>query len=169
MHSSSQTEGHFTILSPWRVQSSRASHALSFSTTWCPTYAITLFHESRDCEFRAVFHVKCPWLTGEISIVRIAILPAVYGLFSVFSIAFYGLSLFLGPVSRIFEAVGICALFELYVVYITPSQPGHRGLFFQSLGRRGMFRRKHKHDKGSLQWFRVCYLYHSSDELLDLI
>jgi hypothetical protein len=32
-----------------------------------------------------------------------------------------------------------------------------------------MFRRKHKHDKGSLRWFRVCYLYHSNDELLDLI
>ena len=84
-------------------------------------------------------------------------LPAVYSICNLLDVIFYGAAIYLDEIPKIVEAIGLCAVFELYVFYLTPgATTPQRDLYFQNVERRGRWRTKRvKHDKGSLRWFKV--------------
>lgn len=84
-----------------------------------------------------------------------------YSICNLLSVIFYGAAIYLDEIPKIVEAIGLSAVFELYVFYLTPgATTQQRDLFFQTLERRGRWRNnKLKHDKGSLRWFKVSYLF----------
>ena len=88
-------------------------------------------------------------------ILRIVLLPAVYGIISLFSVIFYVAQPYLQPIPGIFEAVALCSIFELFVIWIVPVTTANRETFFQNLERRHIVRKRVKHNRGSLRWFRV--------------
>ncbi|MCJ1412100.1 hypothetical protein MMC19_006192 [Ptychographa xylographoides] len=90
-------------------------------------------------------------------ILRIVILPAVEVICALLSICFYSASPFVQNVPKVFEAVAICALFELYVVYLAPGSQFQREEYFQNLERYHTFSKKVKHTNGSLRWFQITW------------
>jgi len=93
------------------------------------------------------------WHTIRI-VLCIGYLP-VFAFLNFFAGWFYKASAYIVPVLSLYTAKGLIAVFLLYIAYINPEESG-RGNFYAGLERRNYYG-KHKHDKGSLRWFRVSY------------
>ena len=99
-------------------------------------------------------------------LLRIIFLPPIFTVCNLISTIFYPSAVYLNQFPKIVEAIGLAAVFELYVFYLTPgATPDQRDYYFETLDRKHVkvplfccFSKRHtktKHDRGSLRWFKV--------------
>ena len=99
-------------------------------------------------------------------LLRIILLPPVFTICNLISTIFYPSAVYLNQIPKIVEAIGLAAVFQLYVAYLTPgTTTDQRDHYFENLERThvkfplfcclSQRHKKHKHDRGSLRWFKV--------------
>lgn len=64
--------------------------------------------------------------------IRIVVLPVIYSILSLLSIRFYQDSIYLKPLSQVYEAVCVTALFSLFIEYLCPEE-NLRLAYFQNV------------------------------------
>ena len=77
-------------------------------------------------------------------------------IYNFFSVWFNRAAGYLEPVSLLYEALALVALFHLYVEYVSPNKT-YREQYYDDLERQTRSG-KAKHGKGSLRWFHVSPL-----------
>lgn len=64
--------------------------------------------------------------------IRIAVLPVIYCILSLLSIHYYQDSIYLKPLSQVYEAVCVTAIFSLFIEYLCPEED-RRLAYFQNV------------------------------------
>ncbi|KAI9850809.1 MAG: hypothetical protein M1838_005064 [Thelocarpon superellum] len=90
---------------------------------------------------------------------RILLLPAICSIVSLLGAIFYDAAPYVRNVIKLYEAIGICAIFELFVASIVPGSAPQRDAFFEGLRVRSPFAEHVKSGGGSLDWFRTRSLH----------
>ena len=112
-------------------------------------------------------------------IVRIAFLPPLYSILSLFSIYSYPDSIYLIPARTLYEPVALASLFFLYTEFVAP-EPDTREMYFSQLENRkkrgGRFSRNKAYDVfpgGSLVWFQskwvAVYFYFVATVVIKIV
>ena len=99
-------------------------------------------------------------------IIRLIFTPIVFALFSSLSIWFYPASLYLAPISTLYEAFALAALFLLFVQYLAPDS-ATREAYFHSLDNYNV--KGQSLQGGSLKWLRLKWFFVFSYPLTILI
>lgn len=81
-----------------------------------------------------------------------------FGIFNFFSIWFYDAAGYLLPVPELYECFALVALFYLFITYVSPDEH-MREVFFRQLPRMNRKQTAQKHDRGSLRWFYVLWIF----------
>lgn len=64
--------------------------------------------------------------------VRIVVTPIVFGVLSVFSLAWYEAAQYLNPIELYYEAIALASLFLLFVEYVKPERESKESFFYQA-------------------------------------
>lgn len=89
-------------------------------------------------------------------IVRIVLIPVFYSVCSLFGAIFYQASDYLQAVPRLFEAIAIVSLFQLFIQYVAPGKDAERDAVLEQLSAKGHVSKNGQLAKASMKWFRVC-------------
>ncbi|MCJ1230868.1 hypothetical protein MMC12_007542 [Toensbergia leucococca] len=89
-------------------------------------------------------------------IIRIIFVPMLFVIYNFFSVWFNRAAGYLEPVSLLYEALALVALFHLYVEYVSPNKT-YREQYYDDLERQTRSG-KAKHGKGSLRWFHIIWI-----------
>ena len=95
------------------------------------------------------------WSLMDHRISRILLLPAICSIVSLLGAIFYDAAPYVRNVIKLYEAIGICAIFELFVASLVPGSAPQRDAFLEGLRVRSPFAEHIKSGGGSLDWFRV--------------
>lgn len=88
---------------------------------------------------------------------RISILPIMFGVFSWLALLVYGLGYYLDPVPKAYEVVCVATFFNLMVQVISPDEAIRKEFYVQAdrLDRRN---KKRKSDRGSWRWYETMQM-----------
>lgn len=111
--------------------------------------------------FNAYRHLRtytCP--VEQRQIVRIIFTPFFFSLFYWLSICWYSASFYLEPIANLYEMICMVAVFLMFIAFLVPGAEDRSNVdrYFVELQRNTTFRKKPKHNRGSLRWFYVIWI-----------